>query len=144
MFQYGQASAPAAKRYVGRRKSIQGRSMQNGIGITANCITAFLPLGVSGSSRWSECLICHPTPKYRFALHQEVLQLHRRPGFQEFNLFSGISSSSSHHTTSSQYTGTATYTTSSTLFSGQERNRLIQPGVVADLTRLQEPYRATS
>ena len=141
MCKYGQASAPAAKRYVGRRKSTQGKSMENGMGIIANWFTAFRPRGVSASSRWSECLICFPTPKYQFALHQKLLQLHRRSAFLEYNLSPGISSTPSHLTPSSEYSGTTTNPTSTKAFAVRRTNRLFQPGVVADLSRLQRAYR---
>src|SRR3989304_4674931 len=111
MFQYGQASAPAAKRYVGRRKSKPCKGMQNGMGITANCISEICPCVVSAASRWSECLNCSPTPSDHCELHQHLLQLHRRLASLEINLSSRISASTSNLHLSSEYSFTATHTT---------------------------------
>src|SRR3989337_1394302 len=103
MFQYGQASAPAAKRYVGRRISKPCKGMQNGMGITANCISAFCPCGISAASRWSENLNCSPTPSDHCELHQHPFQLHRRSASLEIKLSSRISATPLNYNPSSEY-----------------------------------------
>ena len=136
MGQYGQASAPAAKRYVGRRKSKPCKGMQNGMGITANCISAFCPCGISAASRWSEHLNCSPTPSDQCELHQHPFQLHRRSASLEINVSSRISATTSNLNSPSEYSSTATHTNVAPAFASQKTSRLFQPGVVADGSRL--------